>query len=75
MLDRAGEHVGDRLDPAVRMPRESSQVVFRVVIAKIVQQQKRIEILCLAEAEGALQLHASALDGGLRLNDPFDWAE
>lgn len=41
VLDGAGEHVGDRLNPSVRMPRKSGQVIFRVVIAKGVQQQKR----------------------------------
>ena len=29
VLDRAGEHVGDRLDAAVRMPREAGEVVRR----------------------------------------------
>ena len=75
VLDRTGEYVGDGLDPAVRMPGKSRQVIFRILIAEIVQQQERIEILGFAEAEGALQLHASALDGGLRLNDLFNWAE
>ena len=52
--------------PAVRMPGKSRQVVVRIVVAEIVQQQKRIEILGLAETEGALQLYARAFDGGLR---------
>ena len=69
---RAGEHASDRLNPTVRMPRKSGQVIFRVVIAKIVQQQKRIEILRFAEAEGALQLHAGALQSRLRLNNLFE---
>ena len=75
MFDRAGKHIGDCLDTAVGMPWESRPVVVRVVVAKIVQQEKRIEILRLAEAEGALQLDACALDGRLRLNDLFHWAE
>ena len=54
VLDRASEYVGDRLDPAVRMPGKSRQVIFRILIAEVVQQQKRIEILGFAEAEGAL---------------------
>ena len=65
VLDRAGQHVGDRLDPAMRMPGKSRQVILRVVVAEIVQQQERIEVLRLAEAEGALQLHARAFDGRL----------
>src|SRR2546426_1016907 len=75
VFDGAGKHVGDRLDTAVRMPRESCPVVVRVVVAEIVQQEKRIEILRFAEPEGALQLDARALNGRLRLNDLFYWAE
>ena len=54
MLDGAGEDVGDRLDSAVRMPWKSLQVVCRILIAEVVQQQERIEVLGLAEAKGAL---------------------
>ena len=75
VLDRTCEHVGDRLDPAVRMPRESCSVIFRILIAEVVEQQERIEILGYAEAEGALQFHTGALDCGLRLNYLFNWAE
>ena len=68
VLDGAGEHVGDRLDAAVRVPREAGQVVVRVVVAEIVEQQERIELRRVAEAEGAAQLHAGAFHGrrGLR---------
>ena len=69
MLDGAGEHVGDCLDPAMWMPRKSGEVVFWIVVAKVIQQQKRIELLRFAETEGALQLDASALDGGLCLDN------
>src|SRR6202163_5150300 len=75
VLDRTGEYVGDRLDPAVRMPGKSRNVIFWILIAEVVQQQARIEILGFAETEGALQLHASALDCGRRLNDLSNWAE
>ena len=54
VLDRAGEHVGDGFNPSMWMPRKSGQIIFRVIIAKIIQQQKRIEFLGLAEAESAL---------------------
>jgi hypothetical protein len=40
-----------------------------MVIAEVVQQQERIEILGFAEAEGALKLHAGAFKCGLRLRD------
>ena len=66
VLDRAGQHISDGLDPAVRMPGKSRQIIVWIVVAEIVQQQKRIEILGLAEPEGALQLYARAFDGRLR---------
>jgi hypothetical protein len=55
------------------MPGESGQVIVRVFIAKVVQQQEGIEIFRFAEPKGALQLHPGAFDSGLRLNDLFDW--
>ena len=56
VLDRAGEHVGDRLDAAVRVPREAGEVVGRALVAEIVEQQERIEVARVAEAEGAAQV-------------------
>src|SRR5580704_9549682 len=69
VFHRASEHVGDGFNAAVRMPWESRCIVVRVVVAEIVQQKKRIEILGLAEPESTLQLYTGALDGGLRLNN------
>src|SRR6185436_9770785 len=63
MLDRAGEDVGDRLDPAMRMPRKPGHVVARAVVAEIVEQQEWIELGGIAEAERALQLDAGAFNG------------
>src|SRR5579859_2731111 len=74
VLDRTGQHVRDGLDSAMRMPGESRQVVCRILIAEVVQQQKRIELLGLAEAEGALQLYSRSFDGWLGLNHFFDCA-
>ena len=67
----AGQHVGDGLDAAMRMPRKAGQVIRRILVAKIVQQQERIELRGLAEAEGALQLHAGAFDGGFGFKNLF----
>src|SRR5439155_27376176 len=62
VLDAPREHVGDRLDAAVWMPREAGEIVGRVLVAKVIEQQKRIELCRLAEAERTLQLHAGAFD-------------
>jgi hypothetical protein len=43
VLDSAGEHVGDGLDSPMRVPRKPCQVIFRNIIAEIIEQQKRIE--------------------------------
>ena len=75
MLDRPGKHVRDRFYASMRMPRKSREVVVGIVIAKIIQQKKRVEILRLAETKRALQLHAGALNRGFRLNDLSNWAE
>ena len=62
VLHGAGQHVGDRLDAAVRMPRESREVVLRAFVAEVVEQQEGIEGLGVPEAEGPPQLHPGALD-------------
>ena len=67
VIDGAGEHIGDGLDAAMRMPRKAGEVVGRAVVAEIVEQQERIELGGFAEAEGAAQLDAGAFDGRLRL--------
>ena len=65
VLDRAGEDVGDGLDAAMRMPREAGEIIGRTVVAEIVEQQERIGLGGVAEAEGAAQLDAGAFDGRL----------
>ena len=61
MGDRAGQHIGDRLDAAVGMPGKAGQIVARPIVAEIVHHQERIEIRRVAEAEGAPELDAGAL--------------
>ena len=72
VIDRARQHVGDGLDAAVRMPGESSLELLRSIVAEVVEQQERIEVARVAEAEGAAEMDAGALDGRLRLAEGFD---
>ena len=72
VVDRAGENIGDGLDAAVRMPGKAGAVVIGAIVAEIVEQQERIELGGIAEAEGAAQLDAGALNGWLGLDDAFD---
>ena len=75
VLDAARQHVGDRLDAAVRVPREPGEKVVRVVVAEVVEQQERIEFRRVAEPERALQPHAGALDGRFRFTDVLHWPD
>ena len=72
VLDVAGQHVGDGLDAAMRMPGKAGAVFVGTVVAEIVEQQERIEFGGVAEAEGAAQIHAGAFHGGLGRDDALD---
>ena len=56
MIDRSGQHIGDRLDPAVGMPRKAAQVIVGLLTAKVVEQQERVHALGVAKAETAVQV-------------------
>ena len=65
VLDGSRENVRDRFDPAVRMPWEARQVVFRPVIAEVIEEQERVEVARVAEPERAAQVHAGSFEGRL----------
>src|SRR4051812_4786580 len=75
VFDRSGENVRDGLDAAMRMPRESGEVVFRPLVAEIVEQEKWIELFRLAETKGALKLYAGTFERGLSLKNFFNGTE
>ena len=66
------EHIGDGLDPPVRMPGKSRAIVFRTIVAEVVEQEEWIEFARIPKAEGATQLDARTLDCRFGLNDSFD---
>ena len=72
MLHGPVQDVGDGFDAAMGVPWEAREVVLRVLVAEVIQQEEGIEIAGGPEAERPAQLHARALDGGLGLHDPFD---
>ena len=72
VVDRSGEHVGDGLDAAMGVPGETGTVVIGPIVAKIVEQEKGIELPGISESECTPQLHARAFDGGLGLDNAFD---
>ena len=71
MLDRSGEDVRDRLDAAMRVPRKSGEVIFRNVVAKIIEQKERIEIGSVAEAKSAAQVHPRTIASRLGPDESF----
>ena len=74
VFHRTGEHVGDRLDATMRMPRKAGQVILGNVIAKIVEKEERVEIGRVPETESPAQMHARAFKRGLRLDKAFHWS-
>jgi hypothetical protein len=72
VIDASREHVGDRLDATMRVPREPGLIVFGPVAAEIIHHEERIEIGRVAEAEGAAESHARALHGRNGLTDALD---
>ena len=60
VLDRSCQDVRDCLDTAVRVPGKAREIVFRDVIAKIVEQQEGIELGRVAKAKCAAEVHAGA---------------
>src|SRR5258708_1489708 len=68
----SGEDVSNGLDPTMGVPGEACQIVFRNVIAEIVEQKKRVEVGCVAEAERAAEMDSRAFHGRLRFDEPLD---
>jgi len=74
MFHRAMDHVGDRLDPPMRVPGKPFQIMGRIIRVEVVEEQERIKQGDLIVAEGPLQMDACAFDGGLALPDFADFA-
>src|ERR1700674_3058694 len=71
VLHRSREHIRNRLDPAVRMPRKPRQIILRHIVAKIVQQQEWVELRGVAKPKRAPQMHARAFRRWLGLDQPL----
>jgi hypothetical protein len=59
------DNVGDRLDPAVRVPGKPGKVFRGVVRPEIVEEEEGIEERRLPVAEGPLEVDPRPLDGRL----------
>ena len=78
MLDRSGQHIGDGLNAAMRMPGKSGEIVLRNVVAEVVEQQRmdRSRGCCRIRKRGEdelRRLRAWALDLMSRLTGEWTW--
>src|SRR2546421_571483 len=71
VLDGPGKHVSDGLDAAVRMPRKPRQIIFRNVVAEIVEEKKRVEVRGVAKAERTAQVYARTFHRWLGFDEPL----
>ena len=72
VLDGSRQHVSNRLDAAVGVPRETGQVICRYVVAEVVKEEKGVEVGRVAEPERTAQMHARTFEGRLGLDEPLD---
>src|SRR5579863_4572885 len=72
VLNRSGEDIGNSLDSSVWVPWKARQVVFRNVVAEIVEQQKRIEIGRVSETKCATKMHARSFQRRLGHDEPLN---
>src|SRR5260370_27495354 len=71
VLDGSGKDVGDSLDAPVRVPGKAGEIIFRHVIAKIVEQQEGIELGGVAKAKCAAEVHARAFGSWFAADEPL----
>ena len=63
------EHVGHRLEPAMRVCRKTGDVVVRIVRVKLIEHEEWIHVQAALAAEAAAQPHAGAVRRRHRLDD------
>jgi hypothetical protein len=68
------EHVGHRLEAAMRMIREARDVVLGLVGAELIQHEERIKVGKLRLPDDARELDAGAVRGRHALDDAPDGA-
>src|ERR1700682_3200334 len=72
VLNSPRQDIRDGFDPAMRVPREPSQIILGNVVAEIVQEKEWIEVGCIAESESAAKMHASAFERRLGLDESLN---
>ena len=59
----AAQEIGDGLDAPVRVPRKALAEVLRLVGAKVIHHEERVEVWHLVVTEHTAKVHARALAG------------
>ena len=71
VVHNAGKNIGHGFNAAMGMQGETGFVIASIRGSKVVQQQKRIEIVQSLRSNASLQLYACPFDDRLGLNDLF----
>jgi hypothetical protein len=72
VLDIAGEDVGNGLDAAMWVPRETGEVIGGDIVAEIVEEQERVGVGGTAEAERAAEMDTRAFESGFGFDEFVD---
>src|SRR5919109_3978179 len=72
MRHGSGQHISDGLDSTVRMPRKPRQIILWNVIAEIIEQKERVEILRVAKTKSAAEVYTRTFESRLRFDKPLN---
>src|ERR1700757_2813793 len=72
VFDRSGKYVGDGFYASMGVPGKSGQIVLGNVVAEVVEQEERIEVVGVAETKSPAEMHPGAFQCWLGLNEPLD---
>jgi hypothetical protein len=72
VFDGSSEDVSDGFDTAMRVPRKTGEVILGHIIPEIIEEEERVKVRSIAEAEGPAQMHTSAFESRFRFNQPFN---
>ena len=72
--DSSGEQVSHGLDPAMGVERKAGLVIGRILRSKVIQEQKRIDMVEGARSDASFKPDAGSFNDGLRLYDFCDFS-
>src|SRR5260370_19585190 len=75
VLYGSGQDICDGFDAAVRVPGKTRQIIFRNVIAEVIEEKKGIEIGSVTEAERTAEVPPRAFHRRLRGYNSFNRPE